>query len=130
MTQLPCRRNGPGEMKIFYLAGSQWICVQLTQPLAIARRPCRNMTSKVRSEDAFAVLTKGRAERQFIVEFEFLCLAAVHIPQNDIVVASTSYEPPIAEVANPERAFVVGRPILRLFAFLHFPKLRGAIFAA
>src|ERR1043166_8092085 len=93
MTQLPCRRNGPGEMKIFYLAGSQWICVQLTQPLAIARRPCRNMTSKVRSEDAFAVLTKGRAERQFIVEFEFLCLAAVHIPQNDIVVASTSYDP-------------------------------------
>ena len=113
-----------------FLPGTFRICIQFAETLSVGSRPGRDVAKEIGSKYPLAILRESHAERKLIVEFQLSRLAAIRIPQSDVIVAPTGYEPPIAAVANPKAAFVMGCPILCLFAFLHFPKFCAAVLAA
>lgn len=87
------------------------------------------MAGEVGGEDRGIVLTERDAEGKVVCGCDAADFAAVGIPEVEVVVAAACDETSIVAVVNAEDTRAVCVPTFELFAFLHFPKFDGAVFA-
>src|SRR6266851_6423308 len=106
------------------------IGVEFANAFAVGNRPGGDASVKIGGKNPRVIMVEGHAQRQIAEEIEGAHLAAVGIPESDLIIAAAGDEPAIMREIYPERAAAMRVPALGLLAVLRFPPLHPPIFAA